>query len=135
MEAELKAKTATDPRLANQMIAEYEGYAQAFPADTARISDYMLKAGQVAVAVGNAPKAIELLEKSLKNYPNAKKSEQTLFILAFTQENTLKDIPKAKATYEAFLKKYPNSDLADDATAALALLGKSPDEIIKGFAE
>jgi TolA-binding protein len=35
--------------------------------------------------------------------------------------------------YEAFLKKYPNDDFADDAQFLLKNLGKSPEEIIKGF--
>jgi outer membrane protein assembly factor BamD (BamD/ComL family) len=135
MEKDLKSKTETDPRLANQMVAEYEGYAQAFPNDTTRVADYLLKAGQVAVAVGNKEKAVALLEKSIKDYPNAKSSEKTMFILAFTQENTLKDLEKAKATYEAFLVKYPNSELADDARMAITMLGKSPEEIMKGFAK
>jgi tetratricopeptide (TPR) repeat protein len=133
MEKGLKSKTETDPRLANQMIAEYEGYAQSFPTDTTRVNEYLLKAGQVAVAVGNAPKAVELLEKALKTYPISKRAEQIMFSLAFTQENTLKDLAKAKATYEAFLVKYPKSDLADDAQAALNTLGKSAEEIMAGF--
>jgi hypothetical protein len=44
------------------------------------------------------------------------------------------DLQKAKAVYEQFLQEYPSDqDFADDASNALKLLGKSPEEIVREF--
>jgi outer membrane protein assembly factor BamD (BamD/ComL family) len=52
----------------------------------------------------------------------------------FIYENDLGDTGKAKATYEEFLQKYPDdADYADDVKMALKTLGKSAEEIVKGF--
>ena len=48
-------------------------------------------------------------------------------------DNDIKNIVKARAAYQDFLQKYPKSDLANDATLSLQNLGKTPEEIVKGF--
>jgi TolA-binding protein len=92
-----------------------------------------MKASRVAVAVGDAKRGVTLLEKEMQAYPKAPRTEQALFMLAFTLENHVKDLAKAQTVYKNFVAQYPNSDLVDDAKAALALLGQSPEDIIKGF--
>ena len=135
MENELKDKTNIDPRSAHQMIAEYEGYANTFPKDTLNVTDCFIKASRVAIAIGDSKKAVGLLEKEMAAYPKASRTEQALFLLAFTFENHVKDLAKAEAAYKNFIAEYPKSDLADDARTALLVLGKSPDELVKSFAK
>ena len=48
-------------------------------------------------------------------------------------DNDMKQIDQARSIYESFLEKYPNDEVADDTQFLLNNLGKSDDEIIKGF--
>ncbi|MDO8970685.1 MAG: tetratricopeptide repeat protein [Saprospiraceae bacterium] len=96
--------------------------------------DLLLKAGGLAITVGQPQKAIELYSKISNGMPQHKKAPTALFMIGYVQENDLKDLDAAKATYESFLQKYPNDpDFVDDAQNAIKMLGKTPDEIVKEF--
>lgn len=107
-------------------------YADAFPMDSLSAA-YLAKASETARVLRQFDKALELCDKIVKAYPNSKEEANALFMKAFTLDNDLKRLDEAKLAYEAFLKKYPNDDFADDAQFLLNNLGKSPEEIIKGF--
>lgn len=108
------------------------GYADAFPADSNSVK-YLKKAGETARLLKNYDKAFEVFDKIIKEYPQSKEAAGAMFMKAFTLDNDLKKLDEAKAAYEAFLQKYPNDEFADDAQFLLNNLGKSPEEIIKGF--
>ncbi len=107
-------------------------YADAFPADSNSVQ-YLSKAGETARLLRQFDRAFEIFDKIEKNYPESKAAAAAMFMKAFTLDNDLKKYEEARAAYEAFLKKYPNDDFADDAQFLLKNLGKSPEEIIKGF--
>ncbi len=108
------------------------GYAEAFPSDSNSVK-FLSKAGETARLLRQFDRAFEIFDKIEKNYPESRESAAAMFMKAFTLDNDLKKFEEAKLAYEAFLKKYPNDDFADDAQFLLNNLGKSPEEIIKGF--
>lgn len=108
------------------------GYADAFPTDSLSIQ-YLSKAGETARLLRQFDKALEIFGKIEKNYPDSREAAAAMFMKAFTLDNDLKKLEEAKLAYEAFLQKYPNDEFADDAQFLLKNLGKSPEEIIKGF--
>ncbi len=107
-------------------------YADAFPEDSLSAA-YLSKAGETARALQQFDKVLEISEKIEKSYPDSRAAAGAMFMKAFTLDNDLKRYNEAKLAYEAFLKKYPNDEFADDAQFLLNNLGKSPEEIIKGF--
>ncbi|OWY19073.1 hypothetical protein C7N43_30885 [Sphingobacteriales bacterium UPWRP_1] len=123
-----------DPKVAQTALESYEAYAAAYPDDTLS-AQYLFKAGEMYRSLRQFDKAIATYERILKDYNSYSKAPHSLFLMGFTYENDLKDQEKAKQKYEEFMKLYPNHELADDVQFSLANLGKSPDEIIKAFAE
>ena len=54
-------------------------------------------------------------------------------MLGFVQENYSGNLDEARRIYQLFLMEFPNHEMADDARASIDNLGKSPEEIIRGF--
>lgn len=96
---------------------------------------YIQKAAEIARALRNYTKALDLYEEVLAKYPDSKQAEQALFLSAFTLDNDMKKLDEAKQKYEAFLEKYPDSDFADDTAFLLENLGKDEEEIIQQLQE
>ncbi len=92
---------------------------------------FLQKAAEIARALRNYPKALELYEEVLQKYPKSAQAEQALFLSAFTLDNDMKKLDDARAKYEAFLDQYPKSDFADDTQFLLSNLGKDEEEIIE----
>ncbi|MCU0348300.1 MAG: tetratricopeptide repeat protein [Saprospiraceae bacterium] len=132
----LQKEIGAQPQPAPEKLIELQNalvlYADAFPEDSASVK-HLVKAGEAARLLQQYDKALEIFTKIEKNYPNSKEAVGAMFMRAFTLDNDLKRLDEAKLAYEAFLKKYPNDDFADDAKFLLGNLGKSPEEIIKGF--
>lgn len=101
--------------------------------DAPDVAVVLHKAGETARTLSNHKKAIEIYDWILDDYPNHEKTAQALFLKAFTYDNNMKDPKTAKSLYELFLQKYPNDDFADDTKFLLENIGKSDEEIIKGF--
>jgi outer membrane protein assembly factor BamD (BamD/ComL family) len=91
------------------------------------------EAAKTAGYIRAFPKALDLYQWVYDRYPEHSKAGQSLFMMAFTYENEMKDAEKAKSLYEQFLAEYPGNDFADDAKFLLENLGKSDEEIIKSF--
>ncbi len=134
LEKEIGAAAQPAPDRVEALQAALVGYADAFPKDSLSVK-YLSKAGETARLLRQFDQAIEIFGKIEKNYPNSKEAAGAMFMKAFTLDNDLKKLEAAKVAYEAFLQKYPNDEFADDAQFLLKNLGKSPEEIIKGFEE
>lgn len=120
-----------DPKAVNRFIEVAEGYG-ALTNDINKFVDLQMKAAGLAKSAGQFNKAVQLYSRVSDKAPE--RARVALFMQGFIYENDLKDLVKAKAAYEAFLAKYPDDpDYADDAQLALKMLGKSPEEIVKGF--
>lgn len=127
-------ETTMNVEKAKIVLETYEKYAANFPEDE-KTPEYLFKAGEIYSSVRNTPKALEAYERIYKKFPKYQKTPQTLFLMAFAYENDLKDLNRAKELYQEFLSRYPEHELSKDVRFSLANLGKSPEEIIKGFKE
>ncbi len=125
-----KAKAAEFVKTSEQLAAMLE------KTNTDQYVNVLLKAAGLAKNIGDPNKSLELYKKVAEGLPQHPKAPTALFMMGFVYETDLNDLDKAKATYESFLQKYPNDpDFADDASSALALLGRSPEDIVKEFKE
>jgi len=115
-----------------EIIEMYKKYADTYPKDSLA-PIYLYKAADLSMNFGQNEDAIKLLDRVIKDYQDFKKLPETYFLKAFIYDNNIKNIVKARAAYQDFLQKYPKSDLANDATLSLQNLGKTPEEIVKGF--
>ncbi len=132
LEKEIGAAGTPPPDKIEALQTALIGYADAFPTDSNAVQ-YLTKAGETARLLKNYDKAFEVFDKIINDYPQSKEAPAAMFMKAFTLDNDLKKLDEAKQAYEAFLQKYPNDEFADDAQFLLNNLGKSPEEIIKGF--
>lgn len=123
-----------DTKLSNELTLAYEDFYQKYPQDTLS-PKFLFKLGEVSMSTNQGGKAIQYFEKFQAVYPNNNKAPQCLFLQAFIYETQIKDLNKAKQKYEKFINKYPKHELVKDAIASIGMLGKSPEEIIKGFEE
>lgn len=132
----LQQEIAAEQQPSNEKLVSLQNafmlYADAFPTDSSS-AKYLAKAGETARLLQQYDKALEIFAKIEQNHPNSKEAAAAMFMKAFTLDNDLRRFDEAKPVYEAFLKKYPNDEFADDAQFLLNNLGKSPEEIIKGF--
>ncbi len=121
-----------DKKLAIDLIQMYTTFSDNYPADSIT-PDYLFKAGRLAMNMNNGNKSIQLFDRILKQYPNFDKLPETVFLSAFVYENILNDNKKAKVLYLRFMKDYPDNILYNDAKASIDNMGKSLEDIIKGF--
>lgn len=119
---------------ADSLIGLYIAYADEFPEDV-EASEYLFKAGDMAMNLNMPRKAIELFDRILTVYPDFEKAPQCLFLKGYVYENNLGDLKAAKMIYEEFLEKYPDDEFADDAEVSIKNLGKTPEELIREFEE
>ncbi|MBI5915662.1 MAG: tetratricopeptide repeat protein [Bacteroidetes bacterium] len=132
LQQEIGAAAQPAPEKLEALHTAYQGYAAAFPKDSLS-AKYLSNAGETASLMGRFDEAIAIYDKIIGQFPDSKEATGALFMKAFTLDNNLKKYPEAKAVYEEFVQKYPNDEFADDAQFLLKNLGKSPEEIIKGF--
>lgn len=123
-----------DPDLADEAIEAYEAYANAYPEETVS-ADYLFKAADLYRAKKKYGTAITIYERIQSDFAEYEKVPHSLFLQGFVYENEMVDLEKAKEKYTEFIGKYPNHELADDVEFSLANLGKTPEEIIRGFEE
>lgn len=121
-----------DPTQARETIAAYEAFAQDYP-ESKDAPEMLLKSADLHRSLKEHQAALSLYQKIAAEFPAFDKQAQVLFLQAFVYENELHRLEKAKELYEIFLQQYPDHDLADDVQFSLQNLGKTPEEIIKGF--
>jgi tetratricopeptide (TPR) repeat protein len=126
--------TLNNPALLEELTQRYVDFIHQYPKDP-NVSDFTFKAAEYYHMLGKFDDAIIMYERFAKTWHKDKRAEHALFMIAFVQENGLQQYVKARASYDNFLKQYPNGELADDARAALNLIGKSDEDIIKFLKE
>lgn len=132
LEKEIGAAGQPPPEKLDSLQNALIAYADAFPKDSVSVKN-LAKAGETARLSRQFDKAMEIFDRIQKNYPDSREATTAMFLKAFTLDNDLKKFDEAKTAYEAFLAKYPTDEFADDAQFLLKNLGKSPEEIVKGF--
>lgn len=132
LEQKISSQQTIDLSLAKSIVTAYTNFSASFPADSLA-PDYLFKAGDISMNVKQGANAIELFKKITDNYPNYKKVSFALFLQGFVYETQLSDTANAKRIYKQVIEKYPSSKIATDASASIANLGKSDEQLIKEF--
>jgi len=133
LEKQLEGEGARpDQAKLNTLLDAYVAFVDKNPADTSA-PDFLYKAVNLSIGIGNGTRAMELIDRTMNEFPHSKYIAETVFLKAYVYENLLNNLGQASVVYNDFLSKYPDHDLADDAEAALKYLGKSPEEMVKEF--
>lgn len=117
---------------ATGLVDKYVAYADKYQEEK-ESPDYLFKAAEISMNMGNHLQSIQLFDKFRERYPENEKAPMALFFKGFVFDDRLKDFPAAEAVYEEFLQTYPNHEMADDVQAMKLHLGKSDEEIIREF--
>lgn len=96
-------------------------------------AEYLFKAGEIAMGDNLTVESIRYLTRLYDDFPRYENRAYGLFLLAFVQENQAENLDEAKRLYGAFLDEFPSHEMADDARASIANLGKTPEQIIREF--
>lgn len=134
IEAKLKTIQTPDVVIYNRAITAYTRFVSNFPDDT-MAPVCLFDAANISMSLNQYQRAINLYDTISTKYPTFKRSADCIFIRGFIYDDKLKDTAKARAMYQMVIDKYPHDSIASQARAAIAILGKSYDEIIKGFEE
>lgn len=134
VEAKLKNLTAPNPVIYNEAINSYTHFATSFPNDS-MAAGCLFRAAIFSANLNQYQRALSIYDTINRKYPNFKDGADCLFNQAYIYDDKLKDTAKAHAMYLMVINKYPHDSLASQARAAISLLGKSTDEIIKEFEE
>lgn len=126
-------KPGLNKEAVNKFVGVSEIYALTNNTRDTLASDYLFKAGKLAMTVGNLDKAIECYQWIYSSLQSSKEAPSALFTHAFTLDNQLGRKDEAKGLYEDFLSRYPNHHFADDAQFQLKNLGRDDADIIKEF--
>jgi tetratricopeptide (TPR) repeat protein len=132
LEKELYASQELDPEKAKKMISLYETFYQNYFKDFA-CADYLFKAGEIAENINQPYRAIGFYTKCYEDYAAYKLNNLCLFRMANLYDFKLSNYIKAKALYMEVIEKYPKTDLARDADAAIKMMGKTDQQMIKEF--
>lgn len=132
LEKELYAARQVDEKKARQVVSLYEKYYQSYHRD-AEAADFLFKAGEVTENINQPYRAIDFYTRCYEEYPAFKFRAECLFRMANLYDYKINNYIKAKALYEEVKVQFPKSQLAKDADAAIKLMGKSDQDMIREF--
>lgn len=121
-----------DKNLVQSGITFYENFVNKYPDDSLS-ADYLFRVSDLSRGVGDNAKALDVLKKICKNYPDYKKIPECIFLQGYYLQEFFGDTTGAKAFYQELIAKYPNHAFVDDANALMSMFGKSEADIIKSF--
>lgn len=136
MDSLILTQTEVNADIANRSIRAFTDYA--FYCESDSMSPiYLVKTAQIAMAINNANQAKVVLDRCISNYPKFKNKPAAMFMLGqlYDEQHLLNNEEEAKKIYEALIYEYPKSDWATNAKAAIKLLGKTDEQIIKEFSK
>ncbi|MEK7256827.1 MAG: tetratricopeptide repeat protein [Bacteroidota bacterium] len=123
---------AKNQEAALQLVEKTFAYAETFPSDTLTPT-LLFKAGEVARGAQEYGKAVQLWGEVWRTYPNHRHAPMALFLQGFTFDTDLRDVDMAKKYYNQFLHSFPQDSLAGQVKQLLAVVEKSPEELVKEF--
>jgi len=132
LEKELYASEILDEAKAKKMVSLYELYYQHYHRYP-ETPDFLFKAGEITENINQPYRSIVFYTHCYEEYPNFKFSAECLFRMASLYDYKLNNYIKAKALYEEVKVQFPKSQMAKDADAAIKLMSKSDQEMIREF--
>ncbi len=118
-----------------QLMKAYNAYTSQFIGDKQKTPEYLYKSAAISRAVGLPVKAIKLYDKVLTDYPGFERNPEVAFLMAFTYDEDVKQIEQAKEAYQEVIDKYPGDKWSEQASARLATIDMSDEDIVKSFME
>jgi tetratricopeptide (TPR) repeat protein len=113
-------------------VTAFQDFANHFPEDD-RAPDYLLKASDISLSLGQNEKSVRILNQIIEEHPNYEKMESVIYNRASHTDFELRDTAQARAYYMEFMEKYPESDFIDDAEARISQNFMSLEELVEMF--
>lgn len=133
IEEQLKQQAARpDSAKLVELLALYTGFADKYPQDTAAAM-YLYRAVNLSMGMGQGEVAMQLINRSINEYPKSPRYAETVFLKAYVYENLLGKLGSASEIYRDFIHRFPDHELADDAQMAIQNMGKTPEELVEEF--
>ena len=133
MEKVLYAAKVADLNQARKMIRLYDTYYKNYPKDW-ETPDYLFKAGEISESINQYNQAAKFYNRACYEYnDNFKYRSLVLFRLANVYDYKLNDYVRAKQIYTQVKEQYPKTQLAKDADAAIKMMGRSDQDMVREF--
>jgi len=132
LEKELFASEQLNEDKAKKMVSLYELFYQNYHLSS-ETPDFLFKAGEITENINQPYRSINFYTKCYEEYPAFKYSAECLFRMANLYDYKLSNYVKARALYEEVKVQFPKSQMAKDADAAIKLMSKSDQDMIKEF--
>ena len=119
-----------------QNVRDYTSMAKIYVASTKNDIDAekaLFDAAKFARATKKYNEAIEIYNYIVAHPDDFERESAALFLKGFIYDEDLKNDKEAKKIYTEFLEKYPNDTYTASVQSSLDNLGKTAEEIIKGF--
>lgn len=127
-----KADQETDFVTANKLVKESQKYADKYWRNE-KTPAILFRAGEVARSIKQPEEAINIFRRLYTQFPTTPFAVKAMFMEAATFEDDLKNKAIAKKVYQKVIDKYPDDILAEQARQLLAVIEKTPEELIKEF--
>jgi len=130
-----EAKKLVEAKKYKDAIKVYEAMIAEMPESDSLVVAYfnlgaLYNLPEVAQSSKEKMTAVEYYRKVYDKFPKSTYAPSALFYAGFVYGNELGDIAKATENYNLLIKNYPDHPSAKLAQDDLALLGKSPEEIL-----
>lgn len=132
LEKKILSQTPPDKNLLQEATTKFQDFAGYFPEDP-KSPDYLLKASDYALTLGQVEKSVKILTRIITDYPTYNRMEDVMFNKASHLDFELRDTTEAKVAYQEFIDKFPNSDLVDDAQSRIDNISLSLEELANKF--
>jgi len=130
-----EAKKLVEAKKYKDAIKVYESMIAEMPESDSLAVAYFSLGGlynmpEVAQTSKDKMTAVEYYKKVHEKFPKSEYAPMALFYAGFIYGNELGDIAKATENYNLLIKEYPEHPAAKLAKDDLALLGKTPEELL-----
>ena len=121
---------ALDKTKADSLIMMYSDYVKDYPEDT--MSEYYLfQMSNVYSAMKECDKALDCLDKIIKDYPNGKKVGAAYFFKGVVLQDVCLNKEESIKAFELYIEKFPNSVHVHDAKKMIDFAkAKQPEDIL-----
>lgn len=122
---------STEDSVATMAVDMYRKFAADFPEDSLA-PEYLKRAADISINIGQADVAIEILDSIISIYPGYEDVAGCQFMKGYAYE-TIEEYDNAREAYMEFVEKYPDHYLASDTKKILPYIGMSPEAMFEAL--
>jgi tetratricopeptide (TPR) repeat protein len=134
LEKKAQADTIFDRNTGLRLLQAYQTYYNKNGKDSLSLH-YLFEGARVASALGKYQKAIDMFITYHDLITDEEKKAESSYLVAFSYDAHLNNSEKAIEYYNEVIERYPQSKWAEQSKAALHLVGKSDEDLIKFLEE